>query len=173
MGRKLKVLFLPLEGVGHVNACVSLAQELIRCGHNVSFALKEGWRGKLEKYGIEEVLLKSEDESNKLGDNTMRGERMVISGEIGSKTPLEKAKSNGFGNHRRVDSRIKLDKVVEKLLTDICPEVIIVDQFYTIPSVVTSGIPWIWCSSPGPLCLYGIEEEMPPSHSGLANFLDL
>ena len=168
MSRKLRILFVPLEGVGHINACLSLAQELIKSGHQVIFAINEGWKNKLVNYGIEEVLYEIQDDDRKRGDDPAKymGETLVKVGNISDKTPLEKAKNRGKRMHIRIDFYKKLDLIVEPLISNIKPDVIVVDQFFTIPSVETSGIPWVWCWSPGPLSLYNIEEDMPPPASG-------
>ncbi|CAG2114558.1 unnamed protein product, partial [Medioppia subpectinata] len=53
----LTVLFVPIDAVGHVNASVGIAEVLIQAGHQVVFVVSDQWRGRLTKYGIQEILL--------------------------------------------------------------------------------------------------------------------
>ena len=54
MKEKLKILFAPLDGYGHVYACIGLAQPLRERGHEVIFATPNGWKGKLVELGFQE-----------------------------------------------------------------------------------------------------------------------
>ena len=54
--KSLTVLFIALDGYGHINACIGIAQQLARRGHRVVFAIERAWRGTAAKYeGIEEA----------------------------------------------------------------------------------------------------------------------
>ncbi len=43
MYQKLTVLFAPIEGVGHVNACIGIAEVLKERGHKIVFAVSDLW----------------------------------------------------------------------------------------------------------------------------------
>ena len=68
--RKLKVLFIPFSEVGHVSGAIGMAQVLVDSGHEVVFFITDQWRGKIEKYGIEEVLYPVNEDNNakEIGD---------------------------------------------------------------------------------------------------------
>jgi len=57
MPKKLKILIVSLDGVGHFNACIGIGQQLKDRGHTVVFAVPDGWKNKLSPQGfIEEWI---------------------------------------------------------------------------------------------------------------------
>ncbi|CAG2118709.1 unnamed protein product [Medioppia subpectinata] len=60
MHQNSTILFVPIDAVGHVNSSIGIAEVLIQAGHRVVFVVNEQWRGRLTKYGIEEVLITEE-----------------------------------------------------------------------------------------------------------------
>ena len=64
MSKKL-ILFTPMDGHGHVNSCVGVAQVLLKRGHRIVFAVDSAWKGKLAKYGFEEELIRTHDKEEK------------------------------------------------------------------------------------------------------------
>jgi len=54
MSKSLTVLFAPLDGHGHINACHGLAEELRERGHRVVFTIDNVFKGRLKQYGFEE-----------------------------------------------------------------------------------------------------------------------
>jgi UDP:flavonoid glycosyltransferase YjiC (YdhE family) len=57
MPERLTILFAPLDAVGHVNACIGIAEVLRDRGHRIVFAISDNWRQKLKIYGFEEELI--------------------------------------------------------------------------------------------------------------------
>ncbi|CAG2112157.1 unnamed protein product [Medioppia subpectinata] len=53
----LRVLFVPIFNVGHMNPSIGIAEHMIAAGHRVLFTVNEHWLGRLNPYGIEEVVL--------------------------------------------------------------------------------------------------------------------
>ena len=47
----MNIVFFSLEGVGHMNACIGIAQVLKDAGHRVQFIISEQWRGRIARYG--------------------------------------------------------------------------------------------------------------------------
>ena len=60
---------------------------------------------------------------------------------------------------------IKLDKLLAQLLSSVKPDVIIVDSYATLASVVMSGIPFITVRCGNPLKILD-DDRAPPYHSG-------
>jgi UDP:flavonoid glycosyltransferase YjiC (YdhE family) len=58
MNKFLTILFVPIDGIGHVNACIGIAEALKERGHKIIFAISKSWNEKLVKYGFEEELMK-------------------------------------------------------------------------------------------------------------------
>lgn len=53
----LKIFFYAIDGTGHINACVGLAQPLAKRGHKIYFLLNDAFKGQFAKFGFEEILL--------------------------------------------------------------------------------------------------------------------
>ena len=152
MTKSLKVLFVPYDAAGHVYANISLGQALLRAGHRVLFAVYKQWTQILEKYGFEVVTIPA-DQSQDCEDPVSRtADRLVKSKLISDLSFVEKAMQD---NRVKMAERIiSLDKKLGQILRETGPDVIVCDQFMTLPSVETSGIPWVWSWSANPLCLY-------------------
>jgi UDP:flavonoid glycosyltransferase YjiC (YdhE family) len=57
MPERLTILFAPIDAVGHVNACIGIAEVLRDRGHRIVFAISDNWREKLKVFGFEEELI--------------------------------------------------------------------------------------------------------------------
>ena len=165
----LKILFIPIGAVGHVNSAIGMAQVLAESGHKVIFALNTTWRGKLERYGFEEVLFKQENMKEGVDPAENLALILIEKGMIGKLTPLENALKFAEVMETADHELIKVDKIIEDLLPQINPDVIICDQIWCLPSVEKSGIPWVLVCSCNPLFIIE-DERTPPGNSGL--FLD-
>ena len=167
MTKKLKILFIPIDAIGHVNAAIGMAQVLIGSGHRVIFAINDQWRGRLLNYGIEEVLLSQEDRDPDEDPAKRWADLFFSGGAIKSCTPLEttiniRTKLMPYF----CEETKKLDLEVELLIKTIAPDVMVLDQVLTIPSVVLSGIPWVLVCSFNPL-MFIEDEKTPPWGSGI------
>ena len=91
MQRKLKILFAPIDATGHVNSGIGMAQVLREAGHEVAFVVNEQWKGKLEKYGVVEILLKREKREVGVNPAAYFADMLMNMGILGPFTPLEKA----------------------------------------------------------------------------------
>ena len=56
MANKLTILFAPIDAVGHVNACIGLAEALKDRGHRIVFLVSKPYSGQLFSYGFEEEI---------------------------------------------------------------------------------------------------------------------
>ncbi|CAG2114056.1 unnamed protein product [Medioppia subpectinata] len=167
--KSLKALFIPVDGIGHVNACIGIAEQLITAGHRVSFLMNTQWEGKLRHYGIDEILYPPLQGRQAGSNAALDGANMLRSfGIIGSAGPLDTmvAWVTNLVPHCIRESRL-MDPFVDKAIADLQPDVIFIDQVVAMASVERSGIPWVWVSSYNPLFqLY--DERTPPPGSGLA-----
>lgn len=164
--QKLKVLFIPIDAVGHTNAAIGMAQVLMGAGHEVLFITSKLWSGRLEKYGIEEVIISNDNQE--VSDPAVHWANWLLNvGMIGGKSSLRSATIRETVYRRKViEGKIKMDEVLDELLLQIKPDVIMVDQLTCISSVEKSGIPWVLVCSCNPL--YVVEDERtPPGSSGL------
>lgn len=164
---RLVVLFLPMDAVGHVNACVGLAQVLVDSGHRVLFAVKSGWKGRLTKYGIEELILLEDTELEKSDKPAMFLTQTLFNvGAIGPGSPLCKAKSLIQAWERNfVDENRRLDPILDELIAKVAPDLLMVDQNVALSAVDRSGLPWVYVCSCNPLRVIE-NENIPPFSSG-------
>ena len=166
----LKILFIPISAVGHVNSAIGMAQVLLERGHKIVFAISDQWRGKLAKYGFEEVLFKREGAEE--DEDPVKGWALHILklGLFNKESALKSALNKVKAKTDLFEAQMKLDKEIEDLLPQIKPDVIICDQIVGLPSVETSGIPWVLVCSCNPLFIIE-DERTPPGNSGKANFI--
>ena len=164
MTKSLKVLFVPYDAAGHVYANVSLGQALLRAGHRVLFAVYKQWTQILEKYGFGVVTIHRDDIQDSEDPVKRTTDRLTKSKLISDLSFLEKAlQDDRFSLVKRTSD---LDKKLGQILREVEPNVIVCDQFMTLPSVETSGIPWVWSWSGNPLCMYGNDEDVPVPRLG-------
>ncbi|CAG2101754.1 unnamed protein product [Medioppia subpectinata] len=157
----LKVLFVPILGDGHINPCIAIATQLVADGHRAVFTANDVWRPKLAAYGIETVELANR---NVTDDGA---QRLMSLGIIGGASPIEKVRlASGHAEFWTKHAQ-NMDTQLAAVLPAIRPDVIVVDQVWTLPSVVLSGIPCVWCWSVGPLVMLD-DERTPPGESGLS-----
>ena len=166
MVKKLKVLFASMEGIGHVNACISLGQALLRAGHQVLFTLSEPWRPRMEALGFEFVPLPHEiipgvDDVGKFID-----ENMVKTKMISDMPPLERITKKDNEMNMLIGFTIQTDAKLPPVIGQVRPDVIVCDMFMTMPSIVNSGIPWVWVWSANPLYMYGNDYDLPAFRLG-------
>ncbi|XP_054166230.1 NDP-glycosyltransferase YjiC-like [Oppia nitens] len=161
---KLKVLFLPINGTGHVNASIALAQVLIKAGHECTFAVYGNeWMGKLEPYGINEIVWLEKDKL----DAKSWGLYFKQIGILGPIDPSEKSvillKDQ---KHNIYNFQQQLEINVQQTIEEVRPDIILCDHFLSIISVMKSGIPWVLVCSCNPLVLKR-DDRLPPAFSGL------
>ncbi len=169
MFRKLTILFSPLDAVGHMNACIGIAEVLRDRGHRIVFAMSDIWRDKLKIYNFEEEIIEIKDMKTNEDPAKHWAEVVERSGLMGSLTTTQKMKALNNNILKEEIDRIKnTDTLMRKIINRIKPDIIIIDGYVWMPSVMNSGIPWVWSISCNPLCMdYGIDDEtLPPSLSG-------
>ena len=66
MPEQLTLLVTPMDGVGHVNATIGIAEVLRDRGHRIVYVIAKTFEGKLKKYGFEEEVL-IDEEREKMG----------------------------------------------------------------------------------------------------------
>ena len=110
--KKLKVLFVPISAVGHVNGAIGMAQVLVDSGHEVLFFISDQWKGKIEKYGIKEVLypVKVDEKVAKMDPAEYWAKMIADMGMLNGLAPLQKM-INMNGNNMMLDMTLELDKL--------------------------------------------------------------
>ncbi|CAG2176812.1 unnamed protein product, partial [Oppiella nova] len=173
--KKLTVLFVPANFVGLTMSSIGVAEVLRDVGrHHCVFAVKSEWKSRLESIGFEVRLIGQPpvgDRDVVVWDSADTNvEEVSREGILDDTTPLEKAINCNviimdvlFNEIRETEPYLKA------IIADLKPDVIISDHLVTLPSIVTSGIPWVFSWSNSPLSLdYGYEDKrLPPSVLGL------
>jgi hypothetical protein len=169
MPEHLTILFAPLDAVGHVNACIGIAQVLRDRGHRIVFAISDNWKETLKIYGFEEEIIEL-SESKEIEDPAKFWAQVIVkTGLLNSLSPIEKMKnmSDNFLEEMLNRSQ-KSDPILKEIVERIKPDIIVIDGFVWLPSLMNSGIPWVWSMRLNPLAFeYGMDDErLPPSTSG-------
>ncbi|HEY6438178.1 MAG TPA: hypothetical protein VIY47_16420 [Ignavibacteriaceae bacterium] len=173
MPERLTILFAPLDAVGHVNACIGIAEVLRDRGHRIVFAISDNWREKLKIYGFEEELIKLSKKVTVEDPAKFWADMCQKAGMFGPLSPLEKIKSMaGDGFKEIIDRNKTSDPIMKEIVCRIKPDIILIDGFLWMPSLMNSGIPWVWSISCNPLCIdHAMEDKrLPPATSGKKRF---
>ncbi len=92
---------------------------------------------------------------------------------FGPKSPLEKIKSIGGDGLKEMMDRSKTsDPIMKEIVCRIKPDIIMIDGFFWMPSLMNSGIPWVWSMSCNPLFIASAmdDKRLPPPGSGKRRF---
>lgn len=168
--KQLKVLFLGLDGFGHLNASIGVAERIVEHGHRAIFALEHAWRGQAKRYkGIEEAIFVDPNREPNLGANEHWINWMKNFQVTYARTPMESVQSTNEEEKKDfedfIHSLLNVNDEYKKVIEDITPDIIVVDSYTSIPAVIKSGIPWVWLTSANPLtCLPS--DNLPPSGTG-------
>ena len=168
MSRKLTILFAPMDGVGHVNACIGLAEVLQSRGHKIVFAVSKLYKGKLTFYGFQEELLDDRDIEQGEKPGQRGGEELKTSGLFGGKSALEKMRYmfNAPFITNLVNTAIRVEPQIKQIVAKHKPDIFILDHFVGSPTIIYSGKPWVSLFSTNPLFVI-FDERTPPGGSGM------
>ena len=173
MHKKLTILFTPVDAVGHVNACIGLAERLRDRGHKIVFAVSKTWKEILTDYGfVVEVIEDPKAEQFKNpGEhgfaNVHQANVLVQSGVLSGISSLEKIKIISKLNFFIEEAKNVINKepLIKAIIDKHNPDIFIFDHFFGSPSVIYSDKPWIFLLSGNPLLVID-DERTPPGGSG-------
>lgn len=162
----LKVLFFPIDSMGHINACIAIAEKLLSAGHQVTFALERAWTGQLAKHGFEEAIYTDPTRDTSFGPeeywiNSMKAIEDVLPEDSLYKAghqpvqELEELILNGF----------HFDDQLKKIIDDLKPDVIVSDNYTSVPAIYNCGRKWVQMVSAAPLNVFPCKDT-PPGGSG-------
>ncbi|XP_054152569.1 NDP-glycosyltransferase YjiC-like [Oppia nitens] len=168
----IHVVIISHDGVGHVNACLAVAERLIQVGHRVSFVVNEQWKGRLEPYGVREVLVNDPQRNSNVDPARDLAEKIVKMDLFEPNQPLVQAMEifEKFAP-QQMETAQRLDIQLVQLLPELKPDIIFIDYAVCFPAVVNYGCPWINVVSMNPL-YYIDDDRAPPSFSGLSEMGD-
>jgi len=135
--RPYTFLYAPIEAVGHFNACIGVAQHLLKRGQRVVFATPNSWRGKLIPFGFEEAYFQDavEDESNEKW-----GEIVASMAPAMEMPPILKMEFLNVAFYQEVIKKTKdSDEKLREIMRTVKPDVVIVDNVSQHPALVDQG----------------------------------
>ena len=167
MSKKLTILFTPIGHVGHVNACIGLAEVLRDRGHKIIFFIDNSYKGMLTKYGfIEELIVDPEKDANdKPGEDAAKN--ILQSGILSGINSLEKLKLMMDPSifTKILNKVMAFEPQLKSITEKYKPDVYIIDHFVGAPTLIYSDKPWVAIFSAGPLFALD-HENTPPAFSG-------
>ncbi|CAG2109767.1 unnamed protein product [Medioppia subpectinata] len=165
MVRKLTILFAPVEGVGHVNACIGLAEVLLSRGHKIVFAIDQSFAGRLAPYGFIEEVFPSHQKDQMPGE--MFANHLLDSGLLSNVSSFESLKiwrdipvmDVVFAKKRANEPTLKT------IVAKHSPDLFVIDDFNPSPAVLHSNKPWV-CVISANLLFTSTDNRLPPGWSG-------
>ncbi|CAG2108284.1 unnamed protein product [Medioppia subpectinata] len=157
----LTILFASDQGVGHVNACIGMAQVLLSRGHKIVFAVNQSYAGKLSPFGfIEEIFTSAKTSGQKPGENDAKC--VLESGILSNLTSSESMKLMHIFSFFEdlVDTMRANEQQLKAIVAKHNPDVYIIDDFAAPPTLIHSTNPWVFLYSGNPLSV--IEDERTP-----------
>ena len=144
MADKLKILFTPVDAYGHFNACIGLAEPLRDRGHNVIFAVPNGWKGKLAALGFGEEWYSTEDSDSDDGvskapssDTNSLIETMAHGMAMNPEDQIKGLLNMCFNLWAKMT--MNGDPRLKEIVNKIKPDVIVLDMPFCPVALVTSG----------------------------------
>ena len=171
MSMKMKIMFVPTENVGHVNACIGLAEVLLSRGHNIVFVVSKAYQGKLADYGFQEEFLGDKNKGSDIKPDMKPGQKgasqLLNSGILQPSSSMDKMKMmvNGPFFNEMIENAIANEPLMRQFVDKHKPDVIIIDHYIGMPSLIYSGIPWVFLFSGNPLFVLQ-DDATPPGCSG-------
>lgn len=159
-----------MDGVGHINASIGLAQALARRGHQVIFLVNEVHREKFIELGFgENLLYLNVSKVTEPNPVKLTAEQFKRNGLLSGASSFEKMKCHNVGEnnflHTLVEKLAHFDGQIAIAIEREHPDVIIVNQFLIPPAILRAHIPWIYQYPCNPLGLYR-SDKLPPLNSG-------
>lgn len=161
------ILFVPIDSYGHVNACVGIGEKLVSLGHKVTFAIERSWTGKIAELGFGEEIYVAPDRENATEPNEYWIQSMKL---IEDTLPRDSLYKVGHQNIQEFEefifNELKFDDQLVQIINKLSPDVIVVDNYFSVPAVYNSGRKWVQMTSANPLSAI-THPDTPPSGSGI------
>jgi len=144
MHPKFTILFSTIDGVGHLNACIGIGEVLRDRGHTVVFTTPIRWKGQLEALGFQEAVYHTSSEEsreeNKAGESKW-GTLILKQADALSLPTIEHHKHFYLPMYQEMFSQVRCaDKRFREIMTQVKPDVVIVDTCYQTPALIDQGV---------------------------------
>jgi len=138
-GQKVVALF-PEASFGAALNCVGIAQELRRLGARPVFICQENFRGVFAEYGFAEYSLAPEGSAAETNWTDFISRHK----DAFRQSPLEQITSYVVPTWDAiVDTAMAAEQPLRRLLSQIRPDAVVLDNVVMFPAVADAGVPWI------------------------------
>jgi MGT family glycosyltransferase len=162
MVRQKVIALFPEASFGAALNCVGIAQELRRLGARPVFICQENFRGVFAEYGFAEYTLAGEPGTG--AENWT--EFVDRHKDAFRQSPIDQISSYVVPTWEAiVDSAIRAEQPLRRLLAQIKPDAVVLDNVVMFPAVAEAGVPWIRVVSCAETELP--DPDVPPYLSGL------
>ncbi|KAH7636897.1 hypothetical protein HUG17_7103 [Dermatophagoides farinae] len=186
--KRLKIFFCSVDGVGHINACIGMAQALAKRGHQIYFLNNRNFISLFEKFGFNEIVLglksaasdksaenKVIDENNHPVKDVELNDIFAESGLLSGKSSydqldlFDRNKNDRFFCETMYNDLRNIHEEMANIIEKEKPDLIIVDYPLVAPCIAYGKIPWAFSWSGNPIPIYH-SEKLPPFTSGYPTY---
>lgn len=140
MSKQKVIALFPEASFGAALNCVGIAQELRRLGARPVFICQENFRGVFAEYGFAEYSLVS----GANGGEANWTDFIDRHKDAFRQSPLEQISSYVVPTWDAiVDTAIKAEEPLRRLIAQIKPDAIVLDNVVMFPAIANAGVPWV------------------------------
>lgn len=140
MVRQKVIALFPEASFGAALNCVGIAQELRRLGARPVFICQENFRGVFAEYGFAEYSLVSDANGGEANWTDFINRHK----DAFRQTPIEQISTYVVPTWDAiVDTAIKAEEPLRRLIAQIKPDAIVLDNVVMFPAIANAGVPWI------------------------------
>jgi len=139
MAKQKTIAFFPEASFGAALNCVGIAQEMRRLGARPVFICQENFRGVFAEYGFAEYTIAADGGGEANWTDFVNRHKDAF-----RQPPLEQISSYVAPTWDAiVDTAIRAEQPLRRLLAQIKPDAIVLDNVVMFPAIADAGIPWI------------------------------
>lgn len=139
MIRQKVIALFPEASFGAALNCVGIAQELRRLGARPVFICQENFRGVFAEYGFAEYTLAADGNGEANWTDFINRHKDAF-----RRSPLDQISSYVAPTWDAiVDTAIRAEQPLRRLLAQIKPDAIVLDNVVMFPAIADAGVPWV------------------------------
>lgn len=139
MAKQKVIALFPEASFGAALNCVGIAQELRRLGARPVFICQENFHGVFAEYGFAEYMLAADGGSEANWTDFISRHKDAF-----RQSPLDQISSYVAPTWEAiVDTAIRAEQPLRRLLAQIRPDAIVLDNVVMFPAIADVGVPWI------------------------------
>jgi MGT family glycosyltransferase len=139
MSKQKVIALFPEASFGAALNCVGIAQELRRLGVRPVFICQENFRGVFAEYGFAEYTLTPDGKGEANWTDFINRHKDAF-----RQSPLDQISSYVAPTWDAiVDTAIRAEQPLRRLLAQIRPDAIVLDNVVMFPAVADAGVPWV------------------------------